>query len=59
MIPLAIGVAILDDHTRLTHLETNAPLLAALGAAVDHHLLIVHCQTERERRRRHFLGGLK
>ena len=36
MIPLAIGVAILDEHTRLTRLETDGtPLLAALGAAVD------------------------
>jgi hypothetical protein len=35
MIPLAIGVAILDAHTRLAHLETNAPHLAAIGTAVD------------------------
>ena len=33
MILLTIGVAILDCHTRLTHLEAGAPLLAALGAA--------------------------
>ena len=33
MILLAVGVAILDEHTRLAHLETNAPLLAALGTA--------------------------
>jgi hypothetical protein len=33
MIPLALGVAILDEHTRLTCLQTNA-LLAAFGAAV-------------------------
>ena len=34
MIPLAIGVAIPDEHTRLTHLETDAPLNAAFGTAV-------------------------
>ena len=32
MIPLTCGVAILDDHTRLTCLETSAPSNAALGA---------------------------
>jgi hypothetical protein len=32
MILLAIGVAILDEHTRLARLET-APLNATLGAA--------------------------
>jgi hypothetical protein len=43
MILLAIGIAILDEPTRLTHLETNAPLLAALGAAVDRLIVrIVH-----------------
>jgi hypothetical protein len=37
MILLAFGVAILDEHTGLTHLETNASFLAALGTAgVDH-----------------------
>ena len=36
MIQLALGVTILDIHTRLACLETNAPLfLATLGAAVD------------------------
>ena len=35
MILLTISVAIPDEHTRLAHLETNAPLLAALGTAVD------------------------
>jgi hypothetical protein len=33
MIPLTYGIAILDRHTRLARLETNASLLAALGAA--------------------------
>ena len=33
MIPLTRGVAILGVHARLAHLETGAPLLAALGAA--------------------------
>ena len=35
MIPLTIGVPILDEHTRLARLETNAPINATLGAAVD------------------------
>jgi hypothetical protein len=36
MIPLAIGVAILDEHTSFARLETDGtPLLTALGAAVD------------------------
>ena len=39
MIPLAIGVAILNLHTRFTRLETDAPLLAALGAAVDRRIV--------------------
>jgi hypothetical protein len=42
MIPLTLGVAILDGHTRLACLETNAPRNAAIGtASVDlaHHLL--------------------
>jgi hypothetical protein len=35
MLPLAIGVAIFDELTRLTCLETddNAPILAAIGTA--------------------------
>ena len=33
MTPLAKNVAILDEHTRLTRLETNASLYAALGTA--------------------------
>ena len=39
MIPLAIGVAILNLHTRFTRLETDAPILAALGAAVDRRIV--------------------
>jgi hypothetical protein len=45
MILLAIGVAILDKHTRLACLETdNAPLfllLAALGTAACRHTIIL------------------
>jgi len=33
MIHLACGVAIPDEHKRLTRLETNASLLAALGTS--------------------------
>jgi hypothetical protein len=33
MFVLARGIAILGLHTSLARLETNAPLLAALGAA--------------------------
>ena len=33
MLLLAFGVAILNLHTRLAHLETDAPLLAALRTA--------------------------
>jgi hypothetical protein len=49
MIPLTLGVAILDGHTRLACLETDAPIIAALGAAdVDlvHHLLDTICIEE-------------
>jgi hypothetical protein len=35
MIPLAIGIAVLDKHARLTCLETDIPLLlAAFGTAL-------------------------
>jgi hypothetical protein len=37
MIPLAVSIAIPDEHTRLTHLETGASFLAAIGAAMGHH----------------------
>ena len=33
MILLTLGVAILDEHTRLARLETNPPINTALGAA--------------------------
>ena len=33
MIPLACGVAIPDEHKRLTCLETSSPLLIALGTS--------------------------
>jgi hypothetical protein len=36
MLLLTIGVAVLDEHASLAHLETDASLLlAALGTAVD------------------------
>ena len=35
MSPLTVGIAVLDEHTRLTRLETGAPLLPALSAAAD------------------------
>jgi len=35
MIPSTLGVAILDGHTRLACLETNASCNAALGTADD------------------------
>jgi hypothetical protein len=49
MIPLTIGVAIFDEHTRLARLETSAPLLAALGAAIDcrHLQLLPHHHSPR------------
>ena len=34
MILLTIGVAVLDLHTRLAHLETNTPRNAAVGTAL-------------------------
>ena len=37
MISLAFGATVLDEHTRLACLETNAPLLAAIDAAVRRH----------------------
>ena len=37
MIPLAIGIAVPDEHARLARLEADAPLLlAAFGTAVGH-----------------------
>ena len=36
MIPLTIGIAILGVHTRFTHLQTDAPILAAIGTAGCH-----------------------
>jgi hypothetical protein len=37
MIPLAVSIAIPDEHTQLTHLETGASFLPAISAAVGHH----------------------
>ena len=42
MLVLANGVAILDLHTRLARLETNAPLHAALGAAGVDDFIMAH-----------------
>jgi hypothetical protein len=42
MILLAIGVAILHEHTCLARLETNASLLAALGAAASRRIMSIH-----------------
>jgi hypothetical protein len=43
MIPLALRVAIFDEHTRLARLETSAPLLATFGTAMDRRVVpIVH-----------------
>jgi hypothetical protein len=41
---LAFGVAILDEHTRLTSLETKTSLLAAIGTAVGRRIdkMMVH-----------------
>ncbi len=33
MLVLTFGVAILDRHTRLAHLEADAPLVATFGTA--------------------------
>lgn len=38
MIPLTLWVAVPDEHTQFTRLETNT-LLAALGTAVDRHIV--------------------
>ena len=32
---LTLGITIFNLHTRLTRLETGAPFLTALGAAID------------------------
>jgi hypothetical protein len=43
MISLAFGVAITDEHTRLTRLETDASLHAAFGAAAGRRIVtIIH-----------------
>jgi hypothetical protein len=47
MIPLAIGVAVLDEHTRLASLETSnsSCRTAAVGTAVDRRIdkmMMVH-----------------
>jgi hypothetical protein len=55
MILLTIGVAVLDEHARLACLETSTSLFAAIGTALNHHVVIeiVHRATidkESERR---------
>jgi hypothetical protein len=44
MILLTIGIAILDEHTRLARLQTNAPCNAAIGTAVGRRIASVHGQ---------------
>jgi hypothetical protein len=39
MFPLALSVTILDEHTRLARLETNAPINAALGTAISRRIV--------------------
>jgi hypothetical protein len=41
MILLARGVAVPYLHTRLAQLETDAPLLATLGAAVGNRIIMI------------------
>jgi hypothetical protein len=45
MIPLTLGVAILDDFTRCTRLETNAIFYAAIGATDVNLVHEGHCST--------------
>ena len=54
MIPLAVGVAVLGTHTRLTRLETDTPVLAAFGTAKD--VDLVHPTRQRVRQSS---GGVK
>ena len=49
MLLLAIDVAILDAHTGLTCLETNAPRNATIGTAEDIISIMVHDGTLRPR----------
>ena len=41
MFVLAFSVAVPYLHTRLTHLETDAPLLATLGTAVGNRIVMI------------------
>jgi len=41
MIPLTFSIAVSDVHTRLTHLETNATVLAAIDGRMIEPLLCV------------------
>ena len=66
MIPLALGVTILDVHTRLAYLETNASLNAAIGtAAVCRHNVLcftplawMTASPNDKHHHHHLLGGL-
>jgi hypothetical protein len=50
MILLTLGIAVLDLHTRLTCLETDASLLAALIAAAGRRIvMIIHFNTYHHR----------
>ena len=46
MIPLTFSVAVLYNHTRLARLETNDPIIAAIGTADDdlvHQIMVEVC----------------
>ena len=60
MIRLAIDIAILDEHTRLTRLETDASFLAALGTAIVRCIVpIVHGETGAREGREKIVWGTK
>jgi hypothetical protein len=58
MIPLTLGIAILDELTLLTRLETSAPLLAAIGTAADRSIAPHHDEKdEKENTEGEKVGG--
>ena len=59
MIPLTRDIAILDAHTRFTRLEiiNDAPLLAAVGTAVDRRIFTIRFHPGLETRTRHFFAA--
>jgi hypothetical protein len=42
MLLLTSWTAVSDEHARLTRLQTSAPIIAALGTAVDRRIIVVH-----------------